>query len=445
MKEEQKEEQKQEQKQEWHHVATMEDLGGLNRKLNIVYDSIAVKMAFDKACEIVGSKVQVKGFRQGKAPKQLVEGAYAEDIKKVSSSLLSQEGFLHACYEQKVSPLSEPKIENAEFKLDGSFSCEILIEVKPTIVPSGYLGLQLSKSETDVDAMAAQLLENVRHQHMISEPRDEIKDGFVATVDFWTIIDEKEVSSGKDQEFIIKDGQEPPFGGNLIGAKVGEMKKEKIIMPEVIPEHGGKEAEVNLEIKLVCEKIEPTDEELVEKMKAPSYEDLLTMIKRNAEMQAADRQRKALEEQAVDKLIGLHDFDAPDGWINDEEKYLKSQLNLHSPDEEMLKTIRDMAERNVKRTFILEAIYDVEKELAVKQDEVDKILDSEAERQGVSKLVFKSDLKKKGMMDGVIGMIKHKKVMDLILSQAQFEEVKNINEPVIENPEESGVPENPLG
>lgn len=433
--------------QEWHHVVTMEDLGGLKRKINIIYDATAVQMAFDKASEIVAKKVQVKGFRRGKTPKQLVERSHKEDIEKVSSSLLSQEGFLHACYEKKISPLTEPKVENADFKLDGSFSCDIMLEIKPTITPSGYLGLQLSKPPVDIEAMANQLLEDVKHQHMTNETRDEVKDGYVVTVDFWTLVDGKEISSGKDQQFIIKEGQEPPFGGNLIGAKMGDMKKEVISMPESIPDYGGKEAEVNVEVKLVIERIMPTDEELVERMQAPSYEELLNVLKKNAEMQAEGRQRKALEEQAVDKLIEMHEFDVPEGWVSDEERYLSGQLGLQSPDEEMLKTIHNMAERNVKRTFILESIYDAEKELAVTKEELDQVLKMEAERLGIGKLVLKNDLQKKGMMDGVVGMIKHRKVMDLILSQAQFEDPSEVNpdEPVIENPEDLGVPDNPLG
>ena len=431
--------------QEWHHVVTMTDMGGLKRKLNIIYDVEAVRMALDKACEIVRKKVQVKGFRRGKAPKQLVESGYREDIKKVSSSLLSQEGFLHACYEQKISPLSEPQIENTEFKLDGSFSCDIVLEVKPTIIPSGYLGVQLNNVTINVDEMMEQTLQDARHQHSKNEPRSEVKDGFIVTVDFWTMVDGKQISSGQDQQFIIREGQEAPFGDNLIGAKTGDMKKEIISMPESIPEYGGKDAEVNVEVKLISENILPTDDELVERMQAPSYEELLNVLRKNAEMNANDRRRKALEEQVIDKLIEMHEFDVPESWTDDEEKYLTNQLNLNDPDEEMLKTIRNMAERNVKRTFILEAIYGEEKELAVTKEELDNVLKMEAERLNVGKLQLRDDLQKKGMMDGVIGMIKHKKVMDLILSQAQFEESVNSSEPIIESPEDSGIPENPLG
>lgn len=406
--------------QEWHHVVTVEDLEGLNKRINVVYDSIAVKMAFDKACKLVGKQAQVKGFRKGKAPRKLLERAYPEKIQEVAGSLLSQEGFLHACYEHKIVPLGEPKMENIDFLLDGTFSCDILVEIKPIIDIKGYLGLKLHKIDVDVDQMADQLLEDVKQQHMISDVIEEVKSGSYVTIDYWTIINGEKISEGKDQVILVNDTQEPPFGKNLIGSKRGEMLKENIVMPEVIPEHGGKDAEVNIEVKLVCEKHLPTNEELVKKMSAPSYEELLDIIRQNAEMEANNRQRRSMEEERVDKLIEMHEFDIPKEWVADEEKYLEKQLNLSKIDDEVRKSINSLAERNVRRSFLLEAVYDAEKELTVTKEELDNVLESEAKRLNVSKLTLKSDLQKKGMLDGVVSMMKHKKVFDLIISQAQF-------------------------
>ena len=92
-----------------------------------------------------------------------------------------------------------------------------------------------------------------------------------------------------------------------------------------------------------------------------------------------------------------------------------------------------MAKRNVARTFMFEAIYDEEKNLAITKEELDSVLEAESNRMGIGKLALKNDLKNKGMMDGIIGMLKHRKVMDLILSQAQYENVEpQVNDVVSE-------------
>ena len=124
-----------EENKEWHHIVTIEELEGLKRKIQVTYDEEAVTMAFNKSCDIVAKQVQIKGFRKGKAPKQMVELQFHDKIKEVAGSLLSQEGFLHACFEHKITPLEEPVVENINFLFDGTFTCDIFVEIKPIINP----------------------------------------------------------------------------------------------------------------------------------------------------------------------------------------------------------------------------------------------------------------------------------------------------------------------
>lgn len=429
----------------WHHVVTVEDLGGLKRKVGITYDVEGVQMAMDKATELVGNRVQIKGFRKGKAPKQLVERAHREDIKQFASTLLSQEGFLHACYEQKLTPLNEPKIDNTKFNLDGTFSCEILLEIKPTITPSGYVGMSLEKPKIDQEPIVENLMHELREQHVTVNAIDEIKDESIIDLDFWILVDNEEIMSSKDHKFMIKAGQEPPFGENLFGIKRGEMASAKIVLPEDYGEHAGKEADIKMDIKMITEKVVPTNEELVERTSSESYENLIEQAKQRAQEIAKNQERQILEENIIDKLIEMHDFEIPESWIEDEEKYMYSQFGatVGKIDDEVSSHIRKMAERNVRRTFIMEAIYDAEKGLAITQEELDSFLEQEAARLNTSLVALKSDLKKKGMADGVYAIIKHRKIIDMILSQAQIEVSQtNSEEPdVVEMPD---IPDNPM-
>ena len=423
------------QKEEWHHVVTMEDLGGLNRKINIVYDSAGVQMALDKSCELVGKRVQIKGFRRGKAPKPLVQSYYREEIEKSASSLLTQEGFLHACFEQKIQPLGDPKPENAEFHMDGTFSCDITLEIKPTIEATGYVGLQLTKPKIDREEIKSRLIEEAKIEHSIEKPLEMVKEKAIVSLDFEVLSKTGEqISEGKDHHFMINEGQEPPFGENLIGKKVGDNFIEEVSLPDAMENHGGELADVHIAIKNCFEKVPPTDEELVVSMQAPSLEELVKAFGERAEHEANNKEKQALEEGMIDKLLDIHTFDVPDGWIEDEEKYLFSQLGLTGelgPD--IKNHIRQMAERNVRRTFVLEAIYDAEPNLRVTSEEFEAWLEKEAEHKNISPIILKKDLKEQNMLDGVLGLIKHRKVLDFILSQAQIstegEEVQTVEEP----------------
>ena len=86
----------------WHHVVMLDDLGGLKRKITVTYDTIGTEMAINKSCELFSQNVQVKGFRKGKAPKNLIKKYYRKEIEKSAAQMLSTEGFMHACYEHKI-------------------------------------------------------------------------------------------------------------------------------------------------------------------------------------------------------------------------------------------------------------------------------------------------------------------------------------------------------
>lgn len=431
-------------KEEWHHVVTMEDLGDLKRKLHVVYDTTAVGMALDKSCELVGKRVQIKGFRRGKAPKPLVENYCREEIEKSASSLLTQEGFLHACFEQKIQPLGEPSMEGAEFHIDGTFSCDIILEVKPTIEVTGYVGIQLTKPKVDREEIRNRLIEEARTEHAVEVPLEEVTVGSIVALDFSVLgKDGEQISKEEDHHFMINKGQEPPFGENLVGKKIGDNFVESITLPEDMESHGGESADVHVTIKAAFERVPPNDEELVKSMQAPSNEKLMEAFSTRSEYEATTREMQALEEGVITKLLELHSFDVPSGWVSDEEKYLTNQLGLRGDiDSSIQQHIHKMAERNVRRTFILEAIYDSEPSLKVTKEEFESWLEKEAAHKQISPLVLKKDLQEQNMLDGVLGLVKHRKVMDFIIKQAQITTEGEESQIVSESYE---IPEDPLG
>jgi trigger factor len=409
-----------EKKEEWHHVATMEDLGGLKRKIKVVYDTIGVKMALEKSCDLVGKNVQIKGFRKGKAPKTLIQTYCQEKISEIAASMLAQEGFLHASYEQKLVALSEPKFESKDFKIDGTFECDILVEVRPEIKPFGYAGLNLKKPDLDVEQMFERLLEETKAQHVSEVCCEEVQNNRTAVVDFIAHVDGNEISSGKDHSFLIQSGQNPPFGENLFGMKIGETKLFALPGPEGT-EYAGKNTMVGVTIKGVTEKTLPNNEELAERTQAPSYNDLINVLRQKAEINAMQKERQIIEEEIVDKLTEMHQFDVPQDWVEGEEKYFAGQLGVDvNTNEEIKKYVHSMAERNVRRSFILDAIYEAEPNLKVTKEEFDTVIAEEAEKQKISRLVLQADLKKKGMLDNVFALIKHQKIMNFIIGQANI-------------------------
>lgn len=419
-----------EKQEEWHHIATMQDLDNLQKKIHIVYDNEGVDIAFDKACDLVSKRVQVKGYRKGKAPKPLVKNFFQEKIKIAASTLLANEGFLHACFEQKIQPLSEPKVEDAKFDVDGTFSCDIFVEIKPVIIPTGYVGMQIKKPKIDIKVLFDNILKEIKLQYASIIEKKEVEEGSTIEVDFEVIYDNNAIIVKKSQQFEIYSNMEKPFGSNLLGMKVGEIRQEDYIIPSNFKQYAGSQAILFITLKKVSKKILPTDEELAKCMQI-SYEDLIKLVQQRVEIESSNRMRQILEEEVIDKLLETHNFDIPEKWVNDEIQYIIKQFGVKvDSTEEFYNYARKMAERNVRRTFILDAIYDAEPTLQITKEEVDELIKQESKRTGLSTIIIKDRLKNKNVMDSVFGMIRQHKVMEMILSQVQFIEFSK--EPALE-------------
>lgn len=416
------EETKQEE-QQWHHLITVDDLGDLKRRVNITYDADGVKMALDKAAAAVGRKVQIKGFRRGKAPIQLVRNYCAKEIETAAATMLSQEGYLHAVYEHKLSALTEPDVEDSEFKENGTFKCSMMVEIRPPITPTGYIGLRLTRSRSDPQPIQDNLINELCSRFSTMEDREEVAAGRTAIVDFEVKVGDEVLSAHEGQSFRIEEGQAAPLGANLIGMRVGESRVEITTIPEEAENHPGAEAEVSITLRQVLESMMPSDEELVERTQLDSFDAIIEQISQQAQAILQQQERSDLEEQIVDRLLELHEFEVPSKWIDDEAKFFSQQLGLGPVDknEEAEAEVRRMATRNVKRTFMLDAIYEAEPGLKVKQAEFDAFIEREARKLDMPAVKLRKRLQIQGRMNEVLSTLKNRKIMDYLLANADVE------------------------
>jgi trigger factor len=410
------------EQQQWHHVVNIEELEGLKRKVMVTYDTTAVKMAFDKAGQEIGKRVMINGFRRGKAPRALVERFCAKEIEATASSMLSQEGYLHAVYEHKLAALTEPKVENPKFNTDGTFSCDILVEVKPAISPTGYIGLKLTRPDIDPAQTMAGLMSELRSRFAKFEEREVVAPGMTVVLDYSVSVGGQEVLAHQGVPFQVGEaGQVPLAGIQVVGLGIGSEAEASMTLPADFKDHGGEEAKVRVVLRRVLESVPPTDEELAARNGLASVEELVRNLQQHANMDVGRRVRQVLEEQAVDLLLGTHEFQVPADWAERETQYLLKQLGIGGDmDEKTGDAVRQLAERNVRRSFMLDAIYDAEPTLKVKAEEVEIVLDQEAAKQGTPKTQLKRMLLKQGMMDGVVELVKGKKIMDFLISNAEI-------------------------
>ena len=404
------------EKESWKHLIEVEDLGGLKKKIKISYTKEGVDMAVEKACQKVGKNATVKGFRKGKAPVKLIKSYYGKEVMSLAKNLLAVEGLMHAQYENKITPIDEPVYDVLEIKPDGTFLAEVQLSVEPELNVQGYLGLEVEIPPVSKENIRKTYIMNLRNQYPKRTPKDVVESGDEVAVDYSVRHKKVEVENIKSHVVVVNENMPEPLGKNLIGLKEGEEVATQFEVPEGHQQFGGSTLDMDIKIVHINGLSDQSDEEIADELDM-ELDALNEQINSYIDDQYNKEIKSYIEESLVDKLIEMHSFDIPEEWVDRENAYLSAQFGAISNDE-LEQKLKQMAERNVRRAFIIEKIYEAHPEMKVSQDDINVLIQNEAESHGVSTAVVKKEIKDKNMYDDIVAHVRNQKVMKLLVENA---------------------------
>ncbi len=388
-------------------------LKGIEKKeTNQVELTISVdKEEFDKAMnqayrKNVG-KMNVPGFRKGKAPRKIIEKMYGEGV--------FFEDAVNACYpaaydaavaEAKIEPVDHPEVTVDELSPEG-FTFKALVTVKPEVKISDYKGLIVEKSrvsvtEKDVKEELNRMADRNARLETVDRP---VKDGDTVTLDFEGFVDGVAFEGGKGENYTLGVGSGmfiPGFEEQIVGKKAEEPFDVNVTFPEQYQaaELAGKPAVFKCLVHEVKETQKPAlDDEFA---KDVSEFDTLDELKADLKVKIKENKERAAENEYDEKLIDamLEHFEAEipevmfeaqiDRIVEDFGYKLSMQgmgldtyLQMNDmPMESFRKPFREQAEQQVKVRLALEAIA-AQENLEVSEEELDKEFASLAEQNNL--------------------------------------------------------------
>jgi trigger factor len=167
-------------------AVVIEDVGPVKKKMTFEIPWPDIKQELDEVFRKVGKTAKIKGFRPGKVPRPSLENFYKEYAEEETINNLVNRFYWEAVEQNKITPLSQPQIDQQGIKPESAFSFSATIEVEPAIEPKDYLGLILEKQEVEVTER--EIDERLRQlQEMYSTMEDITEDRAAAQGDFTTI------------------------------------------------------------------------------------------------------------------------------------------------------------------------------------------------------------------------------------------------------------------
>ena len=412
-------------------------------QLEITVDGEKFREAIKEAYKKNGKKINVPGFRKGKAPLHIIETYYGSEIffedalnllyNDLVEDAIKESGLKVINDKMDFDLVSISKEDGADFKVS--------LTTYPEIEIGEYKGLKAEKTAVKVDAAEVNAEVNAmaeRNARMVSVEDRAAKKGDTVVIDFEGFTDCKAFEGGKAEghSLVLGSGQFiPGFEDQIIGKNIGDEFDVNVTFPEEYgaKELAGKEAVFKVKLhEIKVKELPAVDDEFA---KDVSEFDTLKELKADLKKKALDRKKKAADEavenalvqQIVDSIKG----DIPEAMfenrleqcVEDFAYRLQSQgLNLetylkytNSNIDEFKKSFRPQAESQVKFRLALEKIVELEnitpdeKDVEAEYEKLAKDYGVEADK--VKNAIPAEELKKDIAVNKAIDLVKESAVI----------------------------------
>jgi len=418
-------------------------------KLTIEATAEEFENAMEKAYRKNRNRINIQGFRRGKAPRALIEKMYGPDIfYEDAANEIIPEAYEKAAIESKLEIVSRPTIDIVQIEKGKSFIFTAEVAVKPEVTLGQYKGLEVEKKEIEVteeEVMAKLEQEREKNSRLITVEDRSVQEGDIAVIDFEGFIDGKAFEGGKGENFSLTIGSHSfidNFEEQLIGKNAGENVDVNVTFPENyhVKELAGKPALFKVTIKEIKVKELPElnddfAQDVSEFDTLDEYkENIRATIKENKEKQA----KTAKENELVEKVVEGASMDIPEPMIEmqvermaeDFAQRLRYQgLSIDNyfqytgmTRDQFINSLRPQALKQIQTRLVLEAVAKAEN-IQVSDEELEKELGEMAKmyRMEVDKLkeVISDNEKEQIKMDIAVN-----KAVDLILAESREVEPK---------------------
>ena len=407
----------------------------------ITVDKDDVLKSFQDVLKLFQKDSDLKGFRKGKVPLNVIESRYSKEILEELKTRLISFYIRKVSVENKINVVRTSNLEHEDLKKDSAFKFKVNLEIIPDIKLKPYKEISVVKeiqkvTKKDIDEAMKNVLNNFAQNEEVESNRKIKKKDFV-DIDFTGSIDGKEIEKLNRKNAVVEIGNEsliPEIEKEILILKKGEESSFEVLYPKDFPitEAAEKNVQCTLKVNKILKKVVPkVDEALLEKIGFKTVEDLEKRISDDLSGSFEQQAQGSLRKNMFDKLIDDNEFDFPNSFVDDEKNRLEADykskmaqqgVTVDELDEKTTDVINDSAFRNVKIALIFAEISKIEN-ISVEDKEVGDYLAAFASSQNVPVDKVLKYYKDNNLMDDVRVKLTDEKVIQFLISNAKIKEV----------------------
>ena len=413
----------------------VETLSPVRKRVQVEVPASEVQGELDRAYATVARDARIRGFRQGRVPRAVLERMFGDQVRREVLTRLVEHSFHHAIEAERLDVVGAPEIDADGLTPGASLKYSATVDIRPIIEVGDTSGVEVARpvyevDDADVDRALDSLRESVAQLKPI-EDRFVVESGDVVAINVGT-----QLEGGQPQrrEGALVEAGSGTFPLALESQLVGHTKASHVTIDVPYPADYGNASLAGKTVRFDVEIVDLKHKELPDldddfardHGRAESLADLRSKVRADLEGQASARADAAVQDALLEQLIARYGFEVPPSLVDRRCDALLSAFDVRIPDgpegaellERLRKDVRPRAERDVRVDLLLDAIAAV-RGVTIDDPALDAEIDTLARRQQQAPERIRSFYERPEARHALRNRLAREQTLALVLSEAK--------------------------
>ena len=407
---------------------TVENIKGLNKDIKVFIDKKTMNTHMDVKYEEIKNTVNLKGFRPGKVPKEILKRQFGKAIFSEVLDKVLKDTSVKALEDNKIKPAGQPKLDLKVYGEDKDLEYVMSVTELPKVELKTVENIKYDEYSVKIEANETnkRIKEIAKSQNNFKDVADEVKavEENLVVFDYKATIDGKDFTGGegKNTQLILgKDLFIKGFDKQLIGVKKNDEKSVEATLPENFPQKEFAKKKANFVCKILAVKKSEDvkiDDIFAKNLGAKDLADLKLLISKQINDEYKNSLDKLAKTQILKEIENFKVDELPSNLIDEEVKILAQGMSEEDI-KKSKKNFEDIAKKRIKIGLILNEFGEQNKIRVTEQEVQAEVQKQLRMMPGQEKMVMEFYQKNPSALASLKGTVYEEKIIDLIKTKAK--------------------------
>jgi len=407
---------------------TIENIKGLNKDIKVFIDKKTMNTYMDKKYEEIKGTVNIKGFRPGKVPREILKRQFGKAIFGEVLDKVLKDTSTKALTENKIKPAGQPKLDLKIYGEDKDLEYVMSVTELPKVEIKSVENIKFDEYNVKIDIQETdkRIIEISKNQNNFKDvPADQKAiNGNLVVFDYKATIGDKEFTGGEGNNTQLVLGKDlfiKGFDKQLIGSKKNDERLVEAALPENYPhkEFAKKLAKFKCKITAVKKSEEPKiDDDFAKNLGAKDLADLKVLITKQINDEFKNSLDALSKKQILDSIENFKVDEIPENLIDEEIKILSQGMSEEEAKKNKNK-FKETAKKRIKVGLILNE-FGEQNNIKVTEQEIQGEVQKQLRMMpGQEKMVMEFYQKNPSALASLRGNVYEEKIINVIKSKAK--------------------------